>query len=417
MGNGKFCSCKESVGDNTESKVIKDDILEKSKTSKNEANLGEYVSANKDAFYADGPQAPVTPLKELISSFDSKRLQDISYNAYAAKITNFIRESAAKINSNPDNYRSSQTPNENFYDNNDILNYNKDLFHNYESGAQNDEPFLKGDKPSLRQTLKRSEESKYIGPTDETGSKAGFGIQEWKDGAKFVGCFRDNKANGYGLFLPVEGDKYAGEFRDDKLDGFGIYNHVNGAEYSGDWVNEMQEGIGVEKWRDGSAYEGEYANGKKEGIGSYVWKDGSKYEGMWRENNLCGYGIYYFNDGRIYEGQWLNNMMNGLGKFVWKDGKKYIGFYSNDKKEGFGIYSWPNAQKVFAGFWAKGKQNGIGKYMDSKRNKFGIWNNGKRVKWFSEYEDIQSFIDESQRAFLPFMNYSFEQISEYVNNF
>jgi hypothetical protein len=44
----------------------------------------------------------------------------------------------------------------------------------------------------------------------ETKVKHGFGIQIWKDGAKFTGYFIDNKANGWGRFNHIDGDDYAG---------------------------------------------------------------------------------------------------------------------------------------------------------------------------------------------------------------
>ena len=45
----------------------------------------------------------------------------------------------------------------------------------------------------------------------ETKVKHGFGIQIWKDGAKFTGFFIDNKANGWGRFNHIDGDDYAGK--------------------------------------------------------------------------------------------------------------------------------------------------------------------------------------------------------------
>lgn len=41
--------------------------------------------------------------------------------------------------------------------------------------------------------------------------KQGFGVQIWKDGAKFAGYFLNNKANGLGRFNHIDGDDYAGK--------------------------------------------------------------------------------------------------------------------------------------------------------------------------------------------------------------
>jgi hypothetical protein len=79
-----------------------------------------------------------------------------------------------------------------------------------------------------------------------------------------------------------------GEWKDDKANGYGIYTHINGAKYEGNWQNDTQHGYGVESWPDGSYYEGTYSEGKKHGPGKYVWADGSEYNGDWVENKICG---------------------------------------------------------------------------------------------------------------------------------
>lgn len=47
---------------------------------------------------------------------------------------------------------------------------------------------------------------------NKSNIKQGFGIQIWKDGAKFTGYFVNNKANGMGRFKHIDGDDYAGIF-------------------------------------------------------------------------------------------------------------------------------------------------------------------------------------------------------------
>lgn len=36
--------------------------------------------------------------------------------------------------------------------------------------------------------------------------REGFGEQVWKDGARYVGEWKNNKAEGYGTFYHVDGD-------------------------------------------------------------------------------------------------------------------------------------------------------------------------------------------------------------------
>ena len=77
--------------------------------------------------------------------------------------------------------------------------------------------------------------------------------------------------------------------------------------------------------------------------------------------------------------------MHGYGIYIYVDGVRYEGQFSNDKKEGFGIYYWIDG-RIYEGYWHKGKQHGIGSYTDPNKKiyKKGLWEFGKRKKWFEE---------------------------------
>lgn len=77
--------------------------------------------------------------------------------------------------------------------------------------------------------------------------------------------------------------------------------------------------------------------------------------------------------------------MHGVGIYFWADGRKFEGQYSGDKKDGFGTYCWTDGRK-YEGWWSRGKQHGLGTYIDPAKGKvkYGLWENGKRVKWFDE---------------------------------
>lgn len=47
----------------------------------------------------------------------------------------------------------------------------------------------------------------------------------WPDGARYVGNWEGNKANGQGKFMHADGDVYEGCWLDDKANGFGVYIH------------------------------------------------------------------------------------------------------------------------------------------------------------------------------------------------
>ncbi|CAI2371165.1 unnamed protein product [Moneuplotes crassus] len=217
------------------------------------------------------------------------------------------------------------------------------------------------------------------------GFRDGIGTQKWPDGATYEGSWRFNKAEGKGKFTHADGDIYEGDWANDKANGFGVYNRNNEATYHGHWKNDLQDGKGIERWTDNSEHEGEYQKGKKHGYGVHKWNDGSIYEGQWEDNKMCGVGIYKFFDGRKYRGEWKDNNMEGHGFYIWRDGKKYQGQYKDDKKHGYGIHKWADG-RTYEGSWALGKQHGLGRYLCSGTVKYGLWEEGARIKWFNQQE-------------------------------
>lgn len=61
----------------------------------------------------------------------------------------------------------------------------------------------------------------------------------------------------------ISGDsKYKGEFKNNDANGYGIFTN-NKLKYEGYWSQDLQNDYGIENWKDGSMYKGEYINGKK----------------------------------------------------------------------------------------------------------------------------------------------------------
>ena len=145
--------------------------------------------------------------------------------------------------------------------------------------------------------------------------------------------------------------------------------------------------------------------GKKEGYGEYEWSNKSKYRGYWKDNKLCGKGVYYYVDGKKYIGDYNNNLKEGIGKYFWTDGKIYFGQYFQDKKEGIGRYNWSDG-RVYVGFWKFNKQNGLGRYMNANENKdkFGIWEEGKRTQWIDE-EELKDESNEYHNDYQEILNF------------
>ena len=138
----------------------------------------------------------------------------------------------------------------------------------------------------------------------------GFGVQTWKEGAKYEGnnlssisytqvngnstepMERVSSGTSMEISMKVQPKTLIyslGQFQNDKANGFGLYIHLDGTKYEGSWKDDLQEGYGIETWPDNSKYEGSYVKGKKHGEGCYMWADGSKYNGAWVENKICGH--------------------------------------------------------------------------------------------------------------------------------
>ena len=341
-------------------------------------NQNENENEEEGVIRRNSNEIVLKTLKQILEeNSDNPRLKEIIYNNSAKKITRLFIMKMNQQNLNLNNNSPSKL--------NKIANKKKDKNYTF---------------------ISDNSVSDFI--------KDGFGIQRWQDGSKFVGYFKNCKSHGLGRFVDDENNYLLGNFTDDHLEGFGLYSNVNGTNYIGQWSHDCQDGIGIEHWKDGSFYSGEFSSGKKNGIGYYIWSDGSEYKGEWKNNYLKGFGIYSFsNKKKIYYGEWNNNMMHGFGELAWKnEGRKYYGFFMNDKRHGFGIYMWRNPFKVFLGFWIKGKQNGVGKSMDKKKNKYGIWKNGKLVKWFKNKDEAYQYIEPELNNYLIFFEKPFEEIQK-----
>ena len=90
--------------------------------------------------------------------------------------------------------------------------------------------------------------------------------------------------------------------------------------------------------------------------------------------------------------------MHGYGEYKWGDGRSYEGNYIRDKKHGFGKYTWADG-RIYIGYWREGKQEGFGKYLIKSEVKFGFWENGKRMSWYTDKE-VEEFIKKENKLFL-----------------
>lgn len=118
----------------------------------------------------------------------------------------------------------------------------------------------------------------------------GDGFEEWPDGAKYDGQYRDGRKHGSGLLTWPDGSAYRGEFIHGDLSGIGTFRWNCGCSYTGQWESNSMHGIGVFSWRDGRSYEGQYSYDQRSGHGVYCWPDGCTYEGQWQNGTRHGIG-------------------------------------------------------------------------------------------------------------------------------
>ena len=80
---------------------------------------------------------------------------------------------------------------------------------------------------------------------------------------------------------------YDGEWKDDKMDGYGVYLYSNGDKYEGYWSMGSQNGKGKYIFTDGKAYEGEWKMQKMHGTGSFFCLDKyANFNGEFREGKF-----------------------------------------------------------------------------------------------------------------------------------
>ena len=172
-------------------------------------------------------------------------------------------------------------------------------------------------------------------PREETGNVKG---EKWVTSQQYIGDWKMNKKDGYGIKIYSNKDKYEGYWKNDMRHGKGTY-----------WLC-----IGKNKYR--KFYTGDWFENKKEGKGIYFYKDGGCYDGNWKNSKRHGKGLMIYANGDIYEGNWINDLKHGYGIIEYafpesKNGHKYYGYWSNDLKEGQGYYYYSDTGKIYLGEW------------------------------------------------------------------
>lgn len=223
---------------------------------------------------------------------------------------------------------------------------------------------------------------------------------------------------------------YEGQFFLGKKNGKGKINYfVKNYEYVGDFKNDLKDGYGVEKYSDGSLYEGQFKCDLKEGKGKFIVKNKDKdtieYIGQFKQNKINGKGIIKWSNGKIYYGELNNNEISGYGTL--KEGKtKYIGYFKNSKKNGYGSIFYLEQLFSIVGFWENNiiegpaiiyslKEESEKENNDINNKKIIFMKNGEIINYPIDDDEINK-IKESEKFIQMNQLYKDKFFPEFKNN-
>ena len=72
---------------------------------------------------------------------------------------------------------------------------------------------------------------------------------------------------------------------------------------------------------------------------------------------------------------------------------------------------------MFIGFWDNNKQNGLGRYIKNDKEIIGRLKDGKKYKIYNNFEEVLEEINEYEKKFFKLINYNYEQIKEFINQY
>jgi hypothetical protein len=100
-------------------------------------------------------------------------------------------------------------------------------------------------------------------------------------------------------------------------------------KYIGDWRDNCKEGFGIQFYKNKDKYEGMWAVDKRHGQGTYWKNEGSKlrreYTGDWYEDKKHGRGTFFYKNGDRYDGYWVNGLPQGEGRMIYSNENIYEG--------------------------------------------------------------------------------------------
>ena len=113
-----------------------------------------------------------------------------------------------------------------------------------------------------------------------------FGTSTYGDGDKYVGEYRDGKANGKGTYTFADGTTYVGEFRDNNKHGQFTVTFADGGKFVGEYKDNKKNGPGTATFASGNKYVGEYRDGERNGQFNVTYANGDRYDGGYKDDGM-----------------------------------------------------------------------------------------------------------------------------------
>jgi len=194
-------------------------------------------------------------------------------------------------------------------------------------------------------------ENGYYEGFSKNEKREGYGMYLWEGVGKYIGNWKADIQTGFGLYLPENGDQYVGEYGNGKMNGrgyiaegdtwtYGIftngevtteYHFYNNEIETGCVAGDCENMYGRYVFESGGAFTGFFESGHFV-FGDYKSSNGDKYMGEFNsDNQFEGMGRYFYKSGSYYGGEWKNGKRNGKGFFINVEKEKIIGEWSDGK--------------------------------------------------------------------------------------
>jgi len=170
-----------------------------------------------------------------------------------------------------------------------------------------------------------AEDHMYEGEFKE-GKFEGEGIY-WLEGFRYKGQWLLGYAHGAGLEVNEGKFSYEGEYIRGVKTGKGTMKFYKEGTYVGDFRENDLEGFGIRSWSD-RLYTGYWHQGQMHGEGTLSYISGERYEGGFVNDMKNGAGSLQFKSGEIFVGNWMNDQIAGPGELTLREGEVKIGTWT-----------------------------------------------------------------------------------------